>query len=397
MRSYKEIVLKPKKDEFLKRFHPWVFSGALASKPNDIEEGEIVRVLSYERVFLGIGHYQIGSIAVRILSFEDEVINTKFYERRLTEAYIMRNRLKLIRPDNNTYRLVHGEGDNLPGLIIDVYGNTAVVQAHSVGMHTDRVEISEALQSICGADNIKNIFYKSESTLPFKADVDPEDSYIFGGKEINDVVVENGLKFKIDWLKGQKTGFFIDQRENRQLLEKYSEGRNVLNMFCYTGGFSVYSLRGRAAAVHSVDSSSKAISIADQNVDLNFGDDPRHKSYSEDAFRFLNEIPQDKYDLIVLDPPAFAKHRGAVNNALQGYKKLNHSAFEKIAKGGILFTFSCSQVISKEQFRLAVFSAAAISGRKVQILHQLTQPADHPINIYHPEGEYLKGLVLYVE
>lgn len=397
MRSYKEIVLKPKKDEFLKRFHPWVFSGALASKPNDIEEGEIVRVLSYERVFLGIGHYQIGSIAVRILSFEDEVINTKFYERRLTEAYIMRNRLKLIRPDNNTYRLVHGEGDNLPGLIIDVYGNTAVVQAHSVGMHTDRVEISEALQSICGADNIKNIFYKSESTLPFKADVDPEDSYIFGGKEINDVVVENGLKFKIDWLKGQKTGFFIDQRENRQLLEKYSEGRNVLNMFCYTGGFSVYSLRGRAAAVHSVDSSFKAISIADQNVDLNFGDDPRHKSYSEDAFRFLNEIPQDKYDLIVLDPPAFAKHRGAVNNALQGYKKLNHSAFEKIAKGGIIFTFSCSQVISKEQFRLAVFSAAAISGRKVQILHQLTQPADHPINIYHPEGEYLKGLVLYVE
>ena len=397
MRSYKEIVLKSKKDEFLKRFHPWVFSGALASKPNDIEEGEIVRVLSYERVFLGIGHYQIGSIAVRILSFEDEVINTKFYERRLTEAYIMRNRLKLIRPDNNTYRLVHGEGDNLPGLIIDVYGNTAVVQAHSVGMHTDRVEISEALQSICGADNIKNIFYKSESTLPFKADVDPEDSYIFGGKEVNDVVVENGLKFKIDWLKGQKTGFFIDQRENRQLLEKYSEGRNVLNMFCYTGGFSVYSLRGRAAAVHSVDSSSKAISIADQNVDLNFGDDPRHKSYSEDAFRFLNKIPQDKYDLIVLDPPAFAKHRGAVNNALQGYKKLNHSAFEKIAKGGILFTFSCSQVISKEQFRLAVFSAAAISGRKVQILHQLTQPADHPINIYHPEGEYLKGLVLYVE
>src|SRR5690554_6186055 len=321
MNTYKEVVLKPKKDEFLKRFHPWVFSGAVAHKSKEIEEGEIVKVLSHEKEFLGVGHYQIGSISVRILSFKDVVINVDYYIERLSEAYKMRKHIGLINSENNTYRLVHGEGDNLPGLIIDVYGNTAVVQAHSVGMHTDRVEISEALQSICGADNIKNIFYKSESTLPFKADVDPEDSYIFGGKEINDVVVENGLKFKIDWLKGQKTGFFIDQRENRQLLEKYSEGRNVLNMFCYTGGFSVYSLRGRAAAVHSVNNSSKAISIADQNVDLNFGDDPRHKSYSEDAFRFLNKIPQDKYDLIVLDPPAFAKHRGAVNNALQGYKK----------------------------------------------------------------------------
>lgn len=397
MKIYKDIVLRPKKDEFLKRFHPWVFSGAVASKPNEIEEGEVVRVLSHEKEFLGVGHYQIGSISVRILSFKDDVIDTKFYENRLSEAYKMRKQLGLVRPDNSTYRLVHGEGDNLPGLIIDIYGETSVVQAHSVGMHNDRAEITKALKSIYSPDDLKNIFYKSEGTLPFKADIEPEDSYIFGGADVDDVVMENGLKFKIDWLKGQKTGFFIDQRENRRLLENYSEDRNVLNMFCYTGGFSVYALRGGAAEVVSVDSSSKALSIADQNVELNFGDDPRHKSYSEDAFRFLNDIPNDKYDLIVLDPPAFAKHRGALNNALQGYKKLNHSAFEKIAKGGILFTFSCSQVISKEQFRLAVFSAAALSGRKVQILHQLTQPADHPINIYHPEGEYLKGLVLYVE
>jgi 23S rRNA (cytosine1962-C5)-methyltransferase len=397
MNTYKEVVLKPKKDEFLKRFHPWVFSGAVAHKSKEIEEGEIVKVLSHEKEFLGVGHYQIGSISVRILSFKDVVINVDYYIERLSEAYKMRKHIGLINSENNTYRLVHGEGDNLPGLIIDIYGNTAVLQAHSVGMHSDREKISEALRAVYGSDNLKNIFYKSEGTLPFKADIDPEDSYIFGGADVDDIAVENGLKFKIDWLKGQKTGFFIDQRENRTLLEKYSHRRNVLNMFSYTGGFSVYALRGDAAIVDSVDSSSKAISITDQNVQLNFGDEPRHNSYSEDAFKFLNEIPDGKYDLIVLDPPAFAKHRGAVNNALQGYKKLNHSAFAKIAKGGILFTFSCSQVISKEQFRLAVFSAAAISGRKVQILHQLTQPADHPINIYHPEGEYLKGLVLYVE
>ena len=397
MNTYKEIVLKPKRDEFLKRFHPWVFSGAVASKLDGFEEGEVVRVLSHEKEFLGIGHYQIGSISVRILSFNDEVIDVEFYKRRLSEAYKMRQMIGLIRYDNNAYRLVHGEGDNLPGLIVDIYDNTAVIQAHSVGMHLDRADIAKALQSVYSSDSLKNIFYKSEGTLPFKADIEPVDSYILGGKNVSEEVIENGLKFQIDWLKGQKTGFFIDQRDNRQLLEKYSAGRNVLNMFCYTGGFSVYALRGGAAEVVSVDSSSKAISIADHNVYLNFGDEPRHKSYSEDAFRFLSDIPNDRYDLIVLDPPAFAKHRGAVNNALQGYKKLNLSAFERIAKSGILFTFSCSQVISKEQFRLAVFSAAAISGRKVRILHQLTQSADHPINIYHPEGEYLKGLVLYVE
>ncbi len=397
MNFYREIVLKPNKDEFLKRFHPWVFSGAVASKPSVIEEGEVVKILSNDRRFLGVGHYQIGSIAVRVLSFEDEEINAEFYEKRLSEAYKMRKYINVIRPGNNTYRLIHGEGDNLPGLIIDIYGNTAVVQAHSVGIHNDRVKITKALQAIYSSSDLKNIFYKSEGTLPFKANIEPEDSYIFGGDNIIDVVEENDLKFKIDWAKGQKTGFFVDQRDNRLLLEKYAKGRNVLNMFCYTGGFSVYAHRGGAAEVVSVDSSSKALSIAKQNVDLNFGNDLRHKLYADDAFKFLNGIPNNKYDLIVLDPPAFAKHRGAVNNALQGYKKLNCSAFEKIKKGGVLFTFSCSQVISREKFRLAVFSAAAISGRKVQILNQLTQPADHPINIYHPEGEYLKGLVLYVE
>lgn len=397
MNQNNEIVLKPKKDEFLRRFHPWVFSGAIAYKPNNLTEGEIVKVLSSEKEFLGIGHYQIGSIAVRILSFRDEQIDESFYAKRLTAAYKMRNELKLIRSDNNTFRLIHGEGDFLPGLIIDIYGSTAVVQAHSVGMHTDRGLITGALKEVFKSQPKFNVFYKSEGTLPFKAEIEFGDSYIYGGENESHIAVENGLKFKIDWLKGQKTGFFIDQRDNRTLLEHYSKDRNVLNMFSYTGGFSVYALRGGASEVVSVDSSSKAISIAEENVLMNFGDDSRHHASSEDAFKFLSDIPDNKYDLIVLDPPAFAKHRGAVNNALQGYKRLNHAAFNKIASGGILFTFSCSQVITKEQFRLAVFSAAALSGRKVQILHQLTQPADHPVSIYHPEGEYLKGLVLYVE
>ncbi len=397
MSTYNEIILKAKKDDFIKRFHPWVFSGAIASKPNQIEEGEVVRVLAHDRSFLGVGHYQIGSIAIRVLSFSDDLIDKNFYVSRISAAYKMRKDLNLIRSDNNTYRLVHGEGDNLPGLIIDVYGNTAVIQSHSVGMHKDRFLIVEALNTVLDNGSIDNVFYKSEGTLPFKAGLEPEDDYIFGGDKVDEVAVENGLKFKIDWLKGQKTGFFIDQRENRKLLEYYAMNRNILNMFCYTGGFSVYGLRGGALQVDSVDSSSKAVYIADQNVSLNFNDDKRHSSFSEDAFKFLNESQYGKYDLIILDPPAFAKHRGAINNALQGYKKINLSAIQKIASGGILFTFSCSQVISAEQFRLAVFSAAAISGRKVKILHQLTQPADHPINIYHPEGEYLKGLVLYIE
>lgn len=390
------IILRPKKDESLRRFHPWVFSGAIARNPDNLREGDIVRVFSHDGDFLGTGHYQIGSIAVRILSFHDEVIDASFFRRRFADAYAMRVALGLVNGHNNTYRLIHGEGDELPGLVIDIYGNTAVMQAHSVGMHEARMQLIEALREAIPGDALQNIFYKSEGTLPFKADIQPEDDYLFGGQNADSIAIENGLKFRIDWLKGQKTGFFIDQRENRRLLETYAHNRRVLNMFSYTGGFSIYSLRGNAQLVHSVDSSAKAMMLTNENVKLNFGDEPRHTSYAEDAFKFLKQIEKGSYDLIVLDPPAFAKHRGAINNALQGYKKLNLAAMEKIASGGILFTFSCSQAISKEQFRLTVFSAAAISGRKVRILHQLTQPADHPINIYHPEGEYLKGLVLYI-
>ena len=394
---YKEIVLKPKKEESLQRFHPWLFSGAIARKPELLDEGDVVRVCSSDGTLLGVGHYQIGSISVRMLSFSDEPIDAAFYNERLSRAYKLRVDLQLVRPDNNTYRLVHGEGDHLPGLIIDIYGDTAVIQAHSVGMHKDLGLITDALKDILLPDGVKHIFYKSEGTLPFKAGLAPEDAYLFGGVNVEGIALENGLKFHIDWLKGQKTGFFIDQRENRKLLQYYSKGRTVLNMFCYTGGFSVYALRGEALRVVSVDSSAKAVTLTDQNVALNFKAEDRHTSSADDAFRYLKEIPRGEFDLIVLDPPAFAKHRGAVSNALQGYKKLNLAAIDKIASGGILFTFSCSQVITKEQFRLAVFSAAAISGRKVRILHQLAQPADHPINIYHPEGEYLKGLVLQVE
>ena len=397
MSAYQEIVLRPKKEESLKRFHPWVFSGAVARKPELLEEGETVRVLASDGSFLGVGHYQTGSITIRILSFYDEPVDASFYAKRIARAYRLRKTLHLERPDNNIFRLVHGEGDYLPGLIIDVYGRTAVIQAHSVGMHRDLDLIVDALKQVLSDNSPEHIFYKSEGTLPFKADIMAGDSYLLGGDDVNAIALENGLKFQIDWLKGQKTGFFIDQRENRELLSHYAADRRVLNMFCYTGGFSVYALRGGAASVDSVDSSSKAVSLTDYNVALNFGDEPRHHAVAEDAFTFLKQMPEEKYDLIVLDPPAFAKHRGAINNALQGYKKLNHSALEKIAPGGMLFTFSCSQAITKEQFRLAVFSAAAISGRKVSILHQLTQPADHPINIYHPEGEYLKGLVLQVE
>lgn len=397
MSAYQEIVLRPKKEESLKRFHPWVFSGAVARKPELLEEGETVRVLASDGSFLGVGHYQTGSITIRILSFCDEPVDASFYAKRIARAYRLRKTLHLERPDNNIFRLVHGEGDYLPGLIIDVYGRTAVIQAHSVGMHRDLDLIVDALKQVLSDNSPEHIFYKSEGTLPFKADIMAGDSYLLGGEDVNAIALENGLKFQIDWLKGQKTGFFIDQRENRELLSHYAADRRVLNMFCYTGGFSVYALRGGAASVDSVDSSSKAVSLTDYNVALNFGDEPRHRAVAEDAFTFLKQMPEEKYDLIVLDPPAFAKHRGAINNALQGYKKLNHSALEKIAPGGMLFTFSCSQAITKEQFRLAVFSAAAISGRKVSILHQLTQPADHPINIYHPEGEYLKGLVLQVE
>ena len=396
MDQYKKIKLKPKKEESLKRFHPWVFSGAIASLPENIEEGDVVEVYANDDTFLGVGHYQIGTIAVRILSFKEREINIAFFEERLQDAYQMREAIGLVRADNNTYRLVHGEGDMLAGLIVDIYGGLAVVQAHSIGMHMSRKMIAIALKAVLG-NNIEHVYYKSESTLPFKAPINPEDSFLLGGDaELAKVAVENNLKFQIDWEKGQKTGFFVYQRENRVLLETYAKNRSVLNMFCYTGGFSAYAMRGGAKEVLGVDSSAKAVMLADENIKLNFGDDERYSSSSDDAFKFLKEVPNDAYDLIVLDPPAFAKHRGAVRNALQGYKKLNLAAFEKVAKGGIVFTFSCSQVISREQFRLAVFSAAAISGRSVKILHQLSQPADHPINIYHPEGEYLKGLVLQV-
>lgn len=394
--AYKKVYLKPGKEESLKRFHPWVFSGAIARIEGEPEEGEIVDVFTSKKEFIACGHYQVGSIAVRVLTFTQQEIDRDFWRQKLQVAKDLRVALGLIgNPENNTYRLVHGEGDNLPGLIIDVYDHTAVVQAHSAGMHMFRMEIAEALSEVMG-DIVHNIYYKSETTLPFKADLlARENGFIKGGSPEN-VAMENGLKFHVDWLKGQKTGFFVDQRENRHLLERYSKGRNVLNMFCYTGGFSFYAMRGGANLVHSVDSSAKAIDLTNENVQLNFPGDPRHQAFAEDAFKYLDRMG-DQYDLIILDPPAFAKHRDAVRNALRGYTKLNAKAFEKIRPGGILFTFSCSQVVNKDNFRNAVFTAAAQSGRSVRILHQLTQPGDHPVNIYHPEGEYLKGLVLYVE
>ena len=392
------IVLKPKKEESLQRFHPWVFSGAIQHIDGEPIEGELVRVVNPNRNFLAFGHYQIGSIAVRVVSFDEVEIDDNFWKNKIQKAYEMRVSLGLISEGkNDTYRLIHGEGDSMPGLIVDVYNDTAVVQAHSIGMHTIRQIIASSIVST--VPKVENIYYKSETTLPFKADISPEDGYLIGKDNQNYLGLENGLTFTMDWLRGQKTGFFVDQRDNRTLLENYSKGKKVLNMFCYTGGFSVYALRGGASLVHSVDSSAKAIELTERNVQLNFPTDSRHQSYSEDAFKYLNNLSNLdlQYDVIVLDPPAFAKHRDALRNALKGYKRLNAKAIEQIKPGGIIFTFSCSQVVSKEQFRLAVFSAAAETKRNVRILHQLTQSADHPVNIYHPEGEYLKGLVLWVE
>ena len=392
---YKNVYLKRGKEESLKRFHPWIFSGAIHHADEGIEEGEIVRVITADGEFIAVGHYQIGSIAVRVLSFHDECIDISFWRASLESALQMRIAVGIAdSPQNNTYRLVHGEGDNLPGLVVDCYGDTAVMQAHSVGMHVSRMDICEALVQVMG-NRIKNVYYKSETTLPFKADLGQENGFIYGNTNEN-TAFENGLRFHVDWLKGQKTGFFVDQRENRTLLEHYSKGKRVLNMFCYTGGFSVYAMRGEAELVHSVDSSAKAIELTKKNVELNFPGDMRHEAFCEDAFKYL-DANDAKYDLIVLDPPAFAKHRGALHNALKGYTRLNVKGLQRIKKGGILFTFSCSQVVTKDYFRNAVFTAAAQAGRKVRILHQLHQSADHPINIYHPEGEYLKGLVLYVE
>lgn len=391
----KAVILKRGKEESLRRFHPWIFSGAIQRIEGNPEEGDTVTVYTNDHQFIARGHVQIGSIAVRVLTFDNEPINDIFWRKRIATAYHLRTSIGIAdNPTNDTYRLVHGEGDNLPGLIIDIYGDTAVMQAHSVGMHVNRLTIAEAVKETLG-NSIKNIYYKSDTTLPYKADINKDNGYIMGGNASN-ISTEYGLKFHIDWLRGQKTGFFVDQRENRSLLEKYAKGRKLLNMFCYTGGFSIYALRGGAELVHSVDSSSKAIDLTNANVAINFPDDKRHAAYAEDAFDYLERMGNN-YDLIILDPPAFAKHRDSLRNALIGYRRLNAKAIEKIQPGGILFTFSCSQVVSKEHFRTAVFTAAAMAKRKVRILHQLTQPADHPVNIYHPEGEYLKGLVLYVE
>lgn len=389
------LYLNKGKEESLRRYHPWVFSGAVHHIEGEPKEGDLVRVLTHDGTFIAVGHWQIGSIAVRVLSFLDEEINHQFWTNKLATAYEMRKAIGVANnPQNSTYRLVHGEGDNLPGLVVDMYGETAVMQAHSVGMHNNRMDIAKALKDVVG-EKLQNIYYKSETTLPYKADLGQENGFILGSTP-DDVATENGLRFHIDWLKGQKTGFFVDQRDNRSLVEYYAKNRNVLNMFCYTGGFSVYAMRGGARLVHSVDSSQKAVDLVNANVELNFPNDARHKAYAEDAFKFLDQM-KASYDLIILDPPAFAKHRDAVRHAIKGYTRLNARAMEKIKSGGILFTFSCSQAISKEQFRMAVFTAATLAKRQVRILHQLHQPADHPVNIYHPEGEYLKGLVLYVE
>ncbi len=395
MGEYKSIYLKKGKEESIRRFHPWVFSGAVARTDSGIIEGDTVRVVSHDGEPLGVGHYQIGSIAVRLLAFEDIAIGRDFWATRIAAALRVRQATDIAwRTDNDIFRLVYGEGDNLPGLVVDCFGETAVVQAHTAGMHANRLAVCEAVVAATNG-KVKNVYYKSAATLPYKADLGPEDGFIIGGNA-RDIAVENGLRFRIDWLKGQKTGFFIDQRDNRSLVERYAAGRRVLNMFCYTGGFSVAALRGGATAVCSVDSSERAITLADENARLNFPDDTRHEAVCADAFKFLAEAA-GRYDLVILDPPAFAKHRMAVKNALKGYIRLNARGLEAIRPGGILFTFSCSQAVSREQFGNAVFTAATLARRNVRILHRLAQPADHPVNIFHPEGEYLKGLVLFVE
>lgn len=391
----KAILLKAGKDRSVFRYHPWIFSGAIAKTDKDLQEGELVKVYNAEQRFLAIGHWQIGSIAVRILTFEEREIDYTFWKERIQQAWQMRQSIGLAdSPVNNVFRLIHGEGDGLPGLVVDYYAGVAVVQFHSVGMYLEKENIAQALLEVVG-DKITAIYDKSETTLPYKAAISPQNGYLYGHTE-NFIAIENGLKFHVDWLEGQKTGFFIDQRENRSLLEKYASDKEVLNMFCYTGGFSFYAMRGGAKSVHSVDVSARAIELAKQNVELNFPGDNRHEAFAEEAFKFL-ENSYNKYDLIILDPPAFAKHQNVLNNAIQGYKKLNRKGIEVIKPGGIIFTFSCSQVMTKDLFRQTVFTAAANTGRQVRILHQLTQPADHPVSIYHPEGEYLKGLVLYVE
>ena len=395
MPKFSKVVLKKGKEESILRFHPWIFSGAIDRIEGAVEEGDVVVVHASDDRVLGIGHSAIGSIAVRLFTFTDIDPDFKFWCSKFQAAYDLRHRIGLTtRKETTVYRLVHGEGDGMPGLIVDFYNGTAVLQAHTVGMWLIRGMLAEAMKAVLG-DQLTAVYDKSAKTLPFKAAVEPVDGYLLGGKTTREVM-EDGNRFLVDWEEGQKTGFFVDQRENRKLLSEYAFGKDVLNMFCYTGGFSFSAMQGGANLVHSVDSSAKAIELTNENVELNFPDDNRHEAFIADAFDFMKDI-QDKYDLIILDPPAFAKHKNVLNQALQGYKKLNARAFQQIRPGGILFTFSCSQVVTKTNFREAVFSAAAISKRNVRILHQLSQPGDHPINIYHPEGEYLKGLVLYVE
>lgn len=395
-----KIYLRRGKEESLMRRHPWIFSGAIerVECDGDLAEGEIVDVYTRGGEFVARGHYQIGSIAVRVLSFErDEKIDAAWWQAKIASAYEVRRVLGLVDNAQTTcYRLVHGEGDSLPGLVVDIYGQTAVVQCHSVGMYRSRMEVAKAIKAVYG-ERIAAVYDKSSQTVPFKANLNPTDGYLIGSiAEKNNIVLENGHRFLVNWEEGQKTGFFIDQRFNRELVERYAAGRTVLNTFCYTGGFSVYALAGGAKEVCSIDASERAVELAEKNVRLNFGDGVKHSVLACDAVEYLKEIG-DKYDMIILDPPAFAKHHKVLGNAMQGYKRLNARALSQIKSGGILFTFSCSQAVSKELFRTTVFTAAAIAGRKVRILHQLTQPTDHPINIYHPEGEYLKGLVLYVE
>jgi len=394
--SYPPLILKPGKEQSLQRFHPWIFSGAIKQKPGNLKEGDVVTVFSSEGEFLCIGHFQIGSIAVRILTFAEATIDRDFWKKKIESAWQLRKYMGLAgNTQTNVFRLIHAEGDGMPGLVVDYYNGVAVLQAHSVGMYLQRNDIAMAMKEVLGK-SLTAIYDKSSKTIPFKAGIEAVDNYLVGEPLSNHEVMEYGLRFYVDFEDGQKTGFFIDQRENRRLVQEMSAGRDVLNMFCYTGGFSFAAMRGGARLVHSVDSSAKAIDLTNRNVELNFPGDSRHQAFATDAFSFMKDI-RDKYDLIVLDPPAFAKHRDALPQALQGYKRLNTRAFEQIRSGGILFTFSCSQIVPRDKFREAVFSAAAISGRSVRILHQLSQPADHPINIYHPEGEYLKGLVLYVE
>ncbi|MBC8005014.1 MAG: class I SAM-dependent rRNA methyltransferase [Verrucomicrobia bacterium] len=393
--TYSRVVLQPGKEQSLQRFHPWIFSGAIHEIKGRVEEGDVVEVVSSKGDFLAMGHCQVGSIAVRVISFEKVEPDFNFWKTKLANAFEVRKKLGLAdNPQTNVFRLVHGEGDGMPGLIVDFYNGTAVMQAHSAGMFVIRETIAKALKEVLG-DRLDAVYDKSEKTVPFKADLDAKDQYLLGESK-NFEVQENGNRFNVDWVLGQKTGFFVDQRENRHLVQEYSKDRKVLNMFCYSGGFSFYAMRGGASVVHSVDSSAKAIDLTNENVKLNFPEDTRHEAFVADCFDYLDKN-KGKYDLIILDPPAFAKHRGALVQALKGYKRLNLKAFQQIAPGGIIFTFSCSQVVTKDKFREAVFSAAAISGRKVRILNQLVQPADHPVDIYHPEGEYLKGLVLYVE